>query len=113
METFEGLSLWPWFLAAAHSFAATIFFAPRLLRGASTSHLSALFYIWSLGGAAAIAVLVGVIEKANAGLLAGRGTSDMVEMIAVLALFGALAGIVPMIGAIKLPTSQHKKPDGN
>jgi hypothetical protein len=111
MDVFTGLSLWPWFLAAGHSFAATVFFAPRLLRGTAGTGLHLLFYAWSLGGAAAIAALVGGIEKANAGEFAGHTTANIVGTIAVLALFGALVAVVPTIAAVKLPRKQRKRND--
>ncbi len=111
MDIFEGVSLWPWFLAVAHSFAAAIFFGPRLSRRPAGPGAIAVFYAWSLGGAGAIAALVGGVEKAKAGLFAGRDASDIVVTLAVLALFGALVGVVPMIGAMKLPSAGRKSPD--
>lgn len=112
METLLSLSLWPWFLAAAHAFAATLFFAPGVLQGRARSGPTAFFYVWAIGGAAVVAVLAGVIEQSNAGLLAGRDTAGVLELIALLAVFGAMAGLLPMMAAVNLPAFGQKKRDG-
>lgn len=100
METLLALGFWPWALAFAHAFAAAVFFMPRQA-GAKTKP-PLFFYVWSLGGAAVVAVAAGMVEASNAGLLAGRDSADIAALVALVAGLGAAIGLLPTLAARKL-----------
>jgi hypothetical protein len=103
MSDLLALGFWPWLLAAAHAFAASVYFVPRLVRGRAGSGTLQFYYAWSIGGAAVVAVLAGLIEASNIGLLAKRETADVVMLAIWLAVGGAVVGFVPTSAAFKLP----------
>lgn len=105
------LGLWPWFLAAAHAFAASVYFVPRLIHGGGGRGTLQLYYVWAIGGAAAVATLAGLVEASNAGLLARRETGDIVTLAVWLAVIGAAIGFVPTSAAFKLPLGGDKNRD--
>jgi hypothetical protein len=111
MSDLLALGFWPWLLAAAHAFAASVYFVPRLIHGRGGSGTSQLYYAWSIGGAGVVAMLAGLIEASNSGLLAQRETADIVMLAIWLAVIGAIIGFVPTSAAFKLP--QGGSTDGN
>jgi hypothetical protein len=56
----------------------------------------------SLGSGALLAVIVGTIELANEGLLTGRGSLSILNIMANLAFFGAIAGFAGLMGSLKV-----------
>lgn len=108
MSDLLALGFWPWLLAAAHAFAASVYFVPRLLHGRGGASTLRFYYVWSIGGAAVVAVLAGLIEASNTALLAKRETADIVMLAIWLAVGGAMVGFVPTSAAFKLPQGGGK-----
>jgi hypothetical protein len=108
MSDLLALGFWPWLLAAAHAFAASVYFVPRLIHGRAGSGTLRFYCLWSIGGAAAVAVLAGLIEASNTGLLAKRDTAEIAMLAIWLAVFGAIIGFVPTSATFKLPSGGGK-----
>jgi hypothetical protein len=104
MSDLLALGFWPWLLAAAHAFAASVYFVPRLIHGRGGSGTLQFYFAWSIGGAAVVAVLAGLIEASNIGLIAKRETAEVVMLAIWLAIGGAAVGFVPTSAAFKLPS---------